>query len=183
MSIESMSAALHHSKATGAARLVLIGIANHDGDGGAFPAMATLAKYANINLRNARLAVRRLEELGEIRTLTNGGALPGRPTIYQPNRYEVLIRCPYFCDGTKNHRDNRQALLSEVAGDLSSETSAVAECMPEGSPATSKPSFNPSPTVKKETLVNRTSSFHTYAESGWCLVCVRTPHKSEEIAA
>ncbi len=178
-----MAMALHHSQATGAARLVLIGIANHDGDGGAFPAMATLAKYAHINLRNARNAVRRLEQLGEIRTVTNGGALPDRPTIYQPNRYEVLVRCPYFCDGTKNHRDTRHALISEVASDLSEEPREVAGGITEGSLATYKPSFNPSPTLKKKTQVNSGQVIHRYAASGWCENCERTPHKREENAA
>lgn len=34
MSIEAMAVALHHSKTQGATKLVLLGIANHEGDGG-----------------------------------------------------------------------------------------------------------------------------------------------------
>jgi hypothetical protein len=183
MSIESMAAALHHSKATGTARLVLIGIANHDGDGGAFPAMATLAKYANVDIRNARNAVRRLEALGEVRTLTNGGALPDRPAIYQPNRYELLIRCPYFCDGTKNHRDSRQALFSEDAAVLSDEARPDADGIPDRMPASAKPSFNqPSHQTKKIAHVKTGPEVHSYAESGWCISCSQGTHKEEKAA-
>lgn len=185
MSFESTAIVMNHSKATGAARLVLWGIASHDGDGGSYPAMASLARYANINVRNTRIAVRRLEELGEIRTVTNGGALPGRPGIYQPNRYEILVRCPYFCDGTKHHRDSRKPLFSEDAGDLSSAvagdlSSAVADCIPGGSLATSELSFNQPQQLKRKTLVNSGEVIHRYAESGWCEDCVRTPHKQEQ---
>jgi len=47
MSLEKIIDVLYHSKAEGARKLVLIGIANHEGDQGSYPAVATLAKYAN----------------------------------------------------------------------------------------------------------------------------------------
>jgi DNA-binding GntR family transcriptional regulator len=73
MSVESMAIALHHSRAKGTAKLVLIGIANHDGDGGAWPSVDTLAKYAGVHRRNVQRALQQLEELHEIEIVRNGG--------------------------------------------------------------------------------------------------------------
>ena len=46
MSVESISWALRVQELTPTDKLVLIGIANHDGDGGSWPSIATLAMYA-----------------------------------------------------------------------------------------------------------------------------------------
>src|SRR5690606_8731754 len=86
VSIESVTIALHHSRAVGAAKLVLIGIANHDGDGGSWPSVATLAKYAGITPRHVRRAVGELEQLHEIRRhVQRGGTAftedPRRPNL------------------------------------------------------------------------------------------------------
>ena len=176
MSIESVATALHHSKAKGTAKLVLIGIANHDGDGGAFPAMATLARYAGVDIRNARAAVRKLEELGEIRTYDHGGELPDRPRNYQPNRYEFLVKCPDHCDRTKNHRDARKPLLSmEYSSDefIRSENHSSDEFItPARMQASDKPSINHITQFKKETHVNRAIKMHEYdSVTGWCVMC------------
>ena len=105
MSIESMAIALHHSRARGATRLILIGIANHDGDGGAFPSKATLSKYAgDVDASTVRRSLRELEKLGEIRTHIQDGGFPSTPDWERPNRYDFLLRCPPTCDRTKNHR-------------------------------------------------------------------------------
>lgn len=178
MSIETIAIALNHSKAKGTAKLVLIGIANHDGDGGAFPAMATLARYAGVDIKNARNAVRRLEELGEIRTFDHGGNLPDRPRNYQPNRYEVLVKCPEHCDGSKNHRDRRKPLLDE---EISSGADARSVTFSSGDSGISaraltpdKPSLNQLTQLKKETYViarEESAASHIYADSGWCITC------------
>lgn len=106
--LESIAIALHHSKASGTAKLVLIGIANHDGDGGAWPSMATLAKYANVSVRSARRAVEELEKLGEIRRADaneRDETLPARiPEHLRPNLYRFLLTCPTGCDRTSAHR-------------------------------------------------------------------------------
>ena len=97
-----MSLVLHHSTATGTEKLVLIGIANHDGDGGAFPSIATLAAYANVSERSVQRAIERLVEMGEVSVhLQDGGQRDGR---YRTNRYEVHVSCPEGCDRSKNHR-------------------------------------------------------------------------------
>ena len=109
MSVESMAIALHHSKAVGTAKLVVIGIANHDGDGGAWPSIATLAKYANYkgspesNRKAIQKILRELEGIGEIRTHAREGGLARTPEYLRPNLYEFLLRCPEDCDGSARH--------------------------------------------------------------------------------
>lgn len=104
MSIESVAIALHHSRAKGTAALVLIGIANHDGDGGAWPTMATLAKYGRCTERNAQKAVAQLEALGEVRREMQAGGSANIPASQRPNLYRFLLRCPEGCDRTSAHR-------------------------------------------------------------------------------
>lgn len=112
MSIESLSIALHHSKTTGTAKLVLIGIANHDGDGGSWPSIATLAKYAGgIDRRAVQRAIVKLEELGEIRRVVQAGGDDETADHRRPNRYRFLLACPPFCDRTSQHRDSRKPLF------------------------------------------------------------------------
>lgn len=100
MSIEAMSLVLHHSKATGAGKLVLIGIANHQSDSGAWPAISTLAKYAAVSERRVQQILAELENAGELtRDIQQGGR--GQ---YKTNLYWVNVSCPQDCDGTFNHR-------------------------------------------------------------------------------
>jgi hypothetical protein len=103
-----MSIALHHSQATGAAKLVLIGIANHDGDGGAWPSQTTLAKYAGLkSVESVRKNVRKLVALGEVRVDERAGGLASTSPELRPHLYEFLLTCPTNCDRTKNHRLRR----------------------------------------------------------------------------
>ncbi len=95
MSIEKMSAVLHHSKTSGSTKLVLIGIANHDGDGGAWCSTTTLAKYANVERRQVKKILRELEESGELITVHRTGLT---------NLYAVNVECPEECDRSFQHR-------------------------------------------------------------------------------
>lgn len=95
-----MAVVLHHSKASAAGKLVLLGIANHQSDGGAWPALATLAKYANVSERRVRQVLRELEEAGELETRLQWGG-DGQ---YKTNLYWVRVACPANCDGTTAHR-------------------------------------------------------------------------------
>jgi hypothetical protein len=122
VSVESIALALHHSRATGTAKLVLIGIANHDGDGGAYPSMRTLAKYAGCTIRNARKGVERLVSLGEIRVFVQQGGERDWADELRPNRYEFLLMCPPQCDRTKHHRMPREAPLTLWKNPRSEET-------------------------------------------------------------
>jgi len=107
MSVESISIALHHSQARGTAKLVLIGIANHDGDGGAWPKIETLAMYAGVSTRSVQYAIRELESLGEIKVEHQQGGDEKVRADRKPNRYTFTLKCPHCCDGTKNHRTHQ----------------------------------------------------------------------------
>jgi len=100
MSVESIAVVLHHSAARGSEKLVLIGIANHHGDQGAWPSYETLAKYANLSERRIRQAVKSLEELGELVIENNAGGGYGN---YKTNRYWINVNCPEDCSGGMNH--------------------------------------------------------------------------------
>lgn len=115
MSVEAMAIVLHHSRAKGSDKLILLGIANHQGDGGAWPALSTLARYANVTEKSARASLRRLEALGELATHLMAGGRHDTPSWRRPNRYDVLVSCPVNCDRTMNHRPVR---LPEAPADL-----------------------------------------------------------------
>lgn len=104
MSIEAMTLVLHHSRLKGTFKLVLLGVANHEGDGGAWPSVETLATYANCSEREVQRALRAAEAAGELRTYIQQGGTPETPAERRTNRYEVLVTCPPDCDGTKHHR-------------------------------------------------------------------------------
>lgn len=104
MSIESMTIALHHSKSRGTAKVVLLGIANHDGDAGSFPKVATLAKYANVHPRRVQEAISQLVELGEIAVATKQGGMRDIPDHLRPNLYRFTLACPETCDRSSAHR-------------------------------------------------------------------------------
>ena len=79
MSIEAMTLVLHHSKASGVAQMILMGIANHQGDGGAWPSIATLAKYGKVSERRVQQIIRELEASGELVVGTMAGAMTAVP--------------------------------------------------------------------------------------------------------
>ena len=81
-----MAWVLNHSTTTGTDKLVLLGIANHADEHGenAWPSIPTLARYAGVTERNARHAVRRLEDAGEIVTEERrGGRVGGRRASFR----------------------------------------------------------------------------------------------------
>lgn len=108
MSAETLAIVLNHSKAKGTAKLVLIGIANHDGDGGAWPSIATLARYANVDERNVRKAIAMLQSLGELKRFERGGGTAATPEHLRPNLFHVTLDCPPWCDRSRQHRDTRR---------------------------------------------------------------------------
>lgn len=104
MSAEALSAVLHHSRAKGTAKMVLMGIAWHTSDSpelGCFPSQETLAGYANTSTRQVRRALADLEELGEIEIQVHGG-IPS--DTFATNRYFILLDCPETCDSSLWHR-------------------------------------------------------------------------------
>lgn len=91
MSVESIALVLKHSRSKGAARLVMLAIANHDGDGGAWPKMETIAGHANISERHAQRMIRDLVDLGELRVHENAGGTHRTPEHMRTNLYEILV--------------------------------------------------------------------------------------------
>jgi hypothetical protein len=88
MSIEAMNLVLNHSKATGRAKLVLLGIANHFGDNGAWPSIETLARYANASERSVKRDIQELIDLGEL--IVDVNAAPMR-SQYKTNLYWINV--------------------------------------------------------------------------------------------
>lgn len=146
MSVESLAAVLHHSRAKGTAKLVAVGIANHDGDGGAWPTIATLARYANVTPRNVQSALAKLVQLGELVVELQAGGTPQLDDHERPNLYRLLVSCPPWCDRTPHHRDTRQSRQSHLRG-VGNDTPPVSRTTPPPvSPATPKPPTQPDPT-------------------------------------
>jgi len=104
MTSSSVALFLYHSRASGTAKVVGIGIGEHDGDGGSYPSMSTLARYANVSVSNVKKGLQALVDLGEIRIHVNAGGRRDTPEHERTNLYEVLLECPGNCDGTKYHR-------------------------------------------------------------------------------
>ncbi len=89
MSIEAVATVLNHSRATGRAKLVLIGIANHLGDQGAWPSISTLARYANASERSVKRDIQELMELGELRVDLQSAPMNSQ---YKTNLYWITIQ-------------------------------------------------------------------------------------------
>lgn len=137
MSIEAVALVLNHSAAKGTTKLVLLGIANHDGDGGAWPSVNTLARYANVDARTVRRSIRELQRMGELGVHVQAGGMPETPDHARTNRYDVLVRCPEECDGTARHR-----VTPTSGGDADVRGGADAD-VPRGmTPTSAEPSFN-----------------------------------------
>jgi hypothetical protein len=111
MSVEALAIVLHHSRSRGTAKVVLVGIANHDGDGGAWPSVSTLARYANVDARTVQRAVEQLESLHEVRRVIQGGGDHRFAEHERPNRYEILLTCPADCDRTTRHATSRHRVV------------------------------------------------------------------------
>jgi hypothetical protein len=171
VTVEAMAIALHHSRSRGSAKLVLIGIANHDGDGGAWPSMGTLSLYAGCNERNVHYAVETLVKLGEISVDTNGGGM--RATA------DHMLKCPPNCDGTSRHTmlctvcakplpQRRRRLLFHLAcGPLSLPTPPVATDTPPLSQETDELPMNDAEPVNEErSVLNREG---ITPQSGWII--------------
>jgi hypothetical protein len=101
MSIEAMVGALNHSKAQGAAHIVLLNIANHQGEQGAWPSIPTLARLAKVSDRRVQQILNELVAMGELRVDPRAAGYGSIKT----NRYWVTLTCPATCDGTFAHRE------------------------------------------------------------------------------
>lgn len=186
MSVESFAIALNHSRAEGRTHLVLIGIANHDGDGGSWPSVAKLARYSKQTPRGVQKALAKLEELGEIRRHVQAGGDHRIEAHRRPNRYDFLLTCPADCDRTTNHntrRDWHELNLSEGVN-----PSSPGEPQDRGgvNPSSPKPSFNqPKPRLNKEPSVGKRAQARAACgdpanDAGTCLYACSTEFKMRQ---
>jgi hypothetical protein len=169
MSVEAMAIVLNHSAATGTAKIVLLGIANHEGDGGSWPSVPTLARYANADDRTVQRAIDKLIKSGELsRQVHQGGDRRTRGGRFT-NLYRVLVVCPDNCDRTPNHRlihrGDAHATPQASRGD--------AHATPGVTPTPPEPSENhPLPTAPEKSHVGNRASGHKHqfaVESGYCV--------------
>jgi len=106
MSVEALTVVLNHSNARGTEKLVLIGIANHHGDAGAWPSVARLAGYSNMSERRVQQAIKALQLSGELTVTKGGGAGVGK---YKTNLYWINVKCPPNCSGFPQHSQTKPA--------------------------------------------------------------------------
>ena len=97
MALELFPLVLHHADVPPAHKLILMGIANHQRDGKAWPSVARLAAYAGIGERRTQEILRELEDMDLIRVTRRRGK-------NGTNVYALNISCPADCDRTPNHR-------------------------------------------------------------------------------
>jgi hypothetical protein len=183
VSVEAMSAVLHHSRAKGTAKLVLLGIANHQGDGGAWPAVSTLARYANTTPRSVQRAIDALCTKGELVREVQAGGGRDVPDHSRPNRYDVVVTCPPWCDRTTHHRDTRERRqpglwikgVTPVSGGDASVRGGVTPVSPGGvTPVSPEPSLRTHPPQVVPQLQDAREP------DGWCSVCSRRRHQCAE---
>ena len=88
MSIEIMNAVWRESKSDGRARLVLLAIADHQGEIGAWPSIATLARMVNASERSVQRDIKHLQTIGELKVEVQNA--PTRKQ-YKSNLYWVTL--------------------------------------------------------------------------------------------
>jgi hypothetical protein len=116
MSIQIMNAVWRESKSKGRARLVLLSIADHQGELGAWPSIETLAKMVNSSPRSVQRDIQDLIELGELQVEFRSAPTYGP---YKANRY--FVNLPGVTDGVSEVTKT----ASEVT-DLESEVTELA---------------------------------------------------------
>jgi hypothetical protein len=156
MSIEVMTTVLNHSKATGRAKLVLLGIANHQGDQGAWPSIETLARYANSSERSVMRDIQELEKLGEL--IVERNAAPVR-SQYRPNLYWVNV-----------------SGVSDSAAGVTKNDSGVTDEVVRGDTVVTLNVINPKENLKE---IYPQNEFGEEFEKFWNLY----PRKTEKVAA
>lgn len=105
MSIEAISAVMHHSQSSGTPRAVMIALAWHIGEHpeeGCYPSQKRLAELAHCSKRQVQRALEKLQELDEIIIHSHDGQ--GYRADRITNRYWLNLHCPENCDSTLMHK-------------------------------------------------------------------------------
>ena len=146
MSIQIMNAVWRESKSKGRARLVLLSIADHQGELGAWPSIETLAKMVNSSPRSVQRDIQDLIELGELQVEFRSAPTYGP---YKANRY--FVNLPGVTDG-----------VSEVTKTASEVTDLESEVTESASEVTAGGVLTLNRTLNK-TLTNQADeSFETF---------------------
>lgn len=148
MSIEIMNAVWRNSKSTGRARLVLLSIADHQGELGAWPSIETLAKMVNSSPRSVQRDIQDLIALGELQVEFRSAPTYGP---YKANRYWVQL------PGVTNQIPEVTKTASEVT-DLDSEVTESASEVTAGGVLTLNRTLN-------KTLNNQEEKFEEFWRS------------------
>jgi len=115
MTIKIMNEVWTSSKSEGRARLVLLAIADQQGELGAWPSIATLAKRANASQRSIKRDLAELENLGELIIERQAGEGFAQ---YKTNRYWVNL--PGVTDWVTGVTDGATGVTAQVNGGDSS---------------------------------------------------------------
>lgn len=115
MSVEHMAIVINHSRLSGAQRTVLMILANHHGENGAWPSIQTLARGANCSERTVQRAIAAAVEAGELEVRVQDGGTHHTRADRRPNRYFLTLACPADCDGSPNHRRRHAHNVAETA--------------------------------------------------------------------
>lgn len=91
VSVEAMAAALYVQGLDPAQKLLLVGIANHEGDGGAWPSMERLAIYVGCSERHVRRLRAELVALGLLLVDYNAGGTVYTSGNHRTNRYRLTL--------------------------------------------------------------------------------------------
>ena len=118
MSLEIQNAVWQESKSSGRARLVLLSIADHQGQFGAWPSIATIAKLVNASERSVQRDIQELEKSGEL--IVRYRKAPTRGT-YKANLYWVNL------PSVAHHISEVTDCVSEVSKDASEVTKSASE--------------------------------------------------------
>jgi hypothetical protein len=146
MSIQIMNAVWRESKSKGRARLVLLSIADHQGELGAWPSIETLAKMVNSSPRSVQRDIQDLIELGELVVEFRSAPTYGP---YKANRY--FVNLPGVTDG-----------VSEVTKTASEVTDLDSEVTESASEVTAGGVLTLNRTLKETLTKQADESFETF---------------------
>lgn len=94
MSVQQLSAVFERSRSRGGARLVLLSIANHDGDGGSWPTISTICRESGLCENTVHAAIKRLQADGELKVHVQSGGTRDCPDHHRPNSYQIVLPPP-----------------------------------------------------------------------------------------
>jgi len=108
MGIAYTTQVLHHSTLSHGQRMILMVIADHHGETGAWCSVATIAEQSGCCIRTVQRAIAAAEAVGELRRDINAGGPSGIRRDRRPNLYHITIDCPESCAGGPAHRKRPQ---------------------------------------------------------------------------